>query len=227
MNWARLHRWATTVVGIQLLAWAATGFAFTLFDFRAVHGTDDRAASPVVSMASVRVSPAEVAKSGEVESIKLSAQLGRPVYYVTFKGGREALIDADNGNVLSVDADRAARIATSAHKSSPTAVSVERKTEEDRAVFVVHLGDAHKTEVFVDAASGDVTDWHNASWRRFDLLWSIHVLGYLDRKSPANWPLRIVGFLAAVATFSGAALIVRRFRRKSWLATKLQRSVSV
>lgn len=217
-GWARLHVLATAIVGVQLLAWAVTGFAFTLFDFRAVRGSDDRGTTPTLSLATVRLAPADVvaraARPAAIESMRLRSLAGRPVYHLAFASGDEVLIDAEDGRTTAIDAEVAGRIATAAFRSRVSVRRVDRQEEDGRARFVVHLDDARQTQVHVDAASGEIAAWRNVVWRRFDLLWSIHVLGYIDRKSPANWQLRLVGAIAAIATVSGAALLLRRLARR-------------
>jgi Na+-transporting NADH:ubiquinone oxidoreductase subunit F len=223
MRWERVHRFATMIVGAQLVVWATTGFAFTLFDFRVVRGTDDRAPAMALDLASVRVSPAQAAAiagastSGNVDALHLRMLDGRAVYEVA-----GALVDASDGSLLRIDDARAGRIATSAFRGPSTVVRVERRAEDERDVFFVHLGDARSTEIGVDATTGEVTSFRNRTYRLFDTLWSLHVLGYVDRHSPANWPLRIVGFFAAVAACSGAALLFVRLRRKRRVAAVLE-----
>jgi cobalt/nickel transport system permease protein len=82
----------------------------------------------------------------------------------------------------------------------------------------VRLADAHATDVFVDPASGEVAAVRNRTWRWYDGLWSLHVLGWVKRDNPAHVPLRIFGGLALVVALSGVALLVahwtRRLRRR-------------
>ncbi|MCU1278304.1 MAG: hypothetical protein JWM53_1850, partial [bacterium] len=61
----RLHRIATLVVGVPLVVWTMTGFAFTWFDFAAVRGADDRVQPPGLAVRDVRVPLADaVARVG-------------------------------------------------------------------------------------------------------------------------------------------------------------------
>src|SRR5262249_6250506 len=119
-----------------------------------------------------------------------------------------------DGAVVFVGADLAAQIAASAHRGSPRTRRVERRREDDRDVFAVALDDPMDTVVMVDAHTGEVAAWRNRAYRRFDALWSAHVLGYLDRRSPANWPLRGVALLAVLVSTSGAGLLISRLRNR-------------
>ncbi|WP_394845579.1 PepSY domain-containing protein [Pendulispora brunnea] len=208
----KLHFTVTAIVGVQLVAWALTGFAFTLFDFRVVRGTDDRAPVAALDWASVRLRPGEIVS--DAQSVRLKMLDARPVYEVVPMEGEPRLVDAADGTAVAIDEARAARIATKAYRGEAHARSVERKDDEGKAIWVVHLDDARATDVAVDAATGDIAWWRNETWRSFDVLWSIHVLGYVNRHSPAHWPLRIVGFLAAIAATSGAGLLLVRLARR-------------
>jgi len=222
-----VHVTATAIIGVQLVAWALTGFAFTLFDFRAVRGTDDRASAVLLDPKLLPPLLAEERAGGmprdeltAVQSVHLKMLDGRAVYEVSLAGDRsERLVDVSDGRVLTIDEPRATRIATGAFRGSVHAQSATRKDDEGRGIWVVRLDDRRSTEVAVDAATGDIAWWRNDTWRAFDTLWSIHVLGYIDRRSPAHWSLRIVGFLATVAVLSGAGLLIarlgRRLRRRS------------
>jgi uncharacterized membrane protein YkoI len=220
-GWVRkVHLGVTAVVGAQLVVWTATGFAFTLFDFAAVRGTADRAPPSAVDFARVHLTPVAAAVAASrsvtaahavVRSIVLQPLGGDATYVVAFAGGPdEVLVDAASGAVRRVDRDVAARIAVGAYHGAVHARDVERRRADDRDGFVVRLDDRRSTEVTVDAHTGEVTSWKNGAYRWFDALWSAHVLGYVDRTSPANWPLRVVGFLALAAATSGAGLLAQR-----------------
>ena len=227
----KIHVLATAIVGVQLVVWTATGFAFTLFDFSVVRGVNDRAPPPALDLASVRLGPEDAvlrsraARPGTepVRAIRLKPLDLRAVYEVTFADGtREALVAASDGQPVVIDLETATRIATRAYSGRAHARAVERRNEDERSTFVVHLDDPRATDVVVDAATGEVTSWKNDHWRAFDTLWSLHVFGYIDRRSPAQWPLRVVALLAAVATCSGAALLVGRV----WRRVRRQRRAS-
>jgi Na+-transporting NADH:ubiquinone oxidoreductase subunit F len=221
--WLRkVHVVMTSIVGAQLVIWVTTGVAFTLFDFGVVRGTADRLEPAPIALPAIGVGLAEAARiagarspATAVRSVILAALDGRPTYTIAFVGEKgEALVDAVTGTVTRIDAARAASIAVAAFRGRVRAKSVERRRNDDRDTFVVRLNDARATEVTVDALTGSVTAWQNRSFRFFDALWSAHVLGYLDRTSPANWPLRTAAFLSFVAVASGAGLLLVRLRAR-------------
>lgn len=219
----KIHVLATGMVGVQLVAWTVTGLAFTLFDFTVVRGDGDRAKAVELDVASVKVGPAEAVAvasalrpGGHVQAVRLKTLDHRVVYEVAFDGSagpRAVLVGASDGRPFAVDRKVAAEIATSSFRGAVNARDVEQRDEDGSPSYVVHLDDARSTDVIIDPDTGDVTSWRNRTWRLFDTLWSIHVLGYVERRSPAHWPLRVLAFLAVAATTSGAALLVARVVR--------------
>ena len=221
--WLRkVHVVMTSLVGAQLVVWVTTGLAFTLFDFGVVRGTADRLEPAPIALSAIGVGATEAARIAQAQSpgaalrsVMLENLDGRPTYTIAFVGDKkEVLVDAATGTVTRIDRPRAASIAVGAFRGRVRAESVEHRREGDRDAFVVRLTDSRSTEVTVDAVTGSVTAWQNRSFRFFDALWSAHVFGYLDRTSPANWPLRVGAFLAFVAVASGAGLLLVRLRAR-------------
>jgi uncharacterized iron-regulated membrane protein len=234
-SWVRkVHLIMTAIVGAQLVVWTSTGLAFTLFDFTVVHGDADRARDTAVTLPPEPVpighaiARARTARptAGAVQSVELTMLDGRPIYVASFASGPEALVDAASGDVVAIDAKAAVRVARRAFARPVASRAVESRDVDGRRAFVVTLDDERATEVTVDGVTGKVSAWQNRAWRTFDALWSLHVVGYIDRKSPANWPLRIVAFVAFAAALSGAGLLGVRAGRRWRRARPELRSVS-
>jgi hypothetical protein len=218
----RLHRAATLIVGAQLVIWTVTGFAFSWFDFDRVQGAGDRkpAAPLPLGALTVGVERAVATAGGVVSAVELRNVLGRPVWAVTNDKGT-TLVDGIDGQVRPpIDAGQAQAIAVAAHTGSPAIQQVDRVERQSDAVFLspplwrVRLADGHGTEVFVSPSTGAVTAWRNATWRWFDTLWSLHVLGWIQRDNPSFVAMRVVAGLALTVALTGVALLVARVRRK-------------
>jgi hypothetical protein len=218
----RLHRAATLIVGAQLVIWTVTGFAFSWFDFDRLQGAGDR--KPVeplpVGALTVGVDRAVAAVPGKVSAVELRSILGRPVWAVTNEKGT-TLVDGLDGRVRPpVDGGQAKAIALAAHAGTPMVQSVDRVERQGDAVFLslpvwrVRLADGHGTEVFVSPETGAVTAWRNAGWRWFDTLWSLHVLGWIQRDNRSFVAMRIVAGLALAVALTGVALLVARLTRR-------------
>jgi hypothetical protein len=81
-------------------------------------------------------------------------------------------------------------------------------------VWRVRLDDGRGTDVFVSPTTGAVVAWRNATWRRFDALWSLHVFGFVSRDNPAHWPLRLAAALALFVALTGAWILVATYARR-------------
>ena len=217
----RLHRIATLFVGVPLVVWTVTGFAFTWLDFTAVRGANDRVETPPLAVGHVRVSLAEaVARAGgSARAVELRDVGGRATWIVD---GRR--VDAVDGSVgAPLDGAAASAIAVAAHRARPRVASVallaeaRQEPELERPVWRVRLDDGHGTDVFVSPATGAIVAWRNSAWRRFDALWSLHVWGFVSRDNPAHLPLRVAGALALLASLSGAWIVLAHLaRRRRW-----------
>jgi PepSY-associated transmembrane protein/peptidase YpeB-like protein len=214
----RLHRIATLVVGLPLVVWTLTGFAFTWFDFAAVRGAADRVEPPPVSAADVHVPLADaIARAGgAAHTIELRTIAGHPSWIVDGKR-----IDATDGALrAALDRDAAMAIARTAHRARPRVTDATLVTDArlapdlDMPVWRVRLDDGHDTDVFVSPSTGAVVAWRNRAWRRFDALWSLHVFGFVSRDNPAHLPLRIAGGLALLVSLSGAWLLLSSYARR-------------
>jgi hypothetical protein len=215
----RIHFASIVVIGVQFLVWAGTGFTFTFFDFQDVRGAYERAEP-----------------SGDLEMVfdlpKARAAIGdRKVLEVRCKqvgGRRVAEFRTAEGSVL-VEGDRlisplpevdAREIASRALKQAPPIRQSRQQTEKvaeygmELPAWRVEFDDPKDTTIYVSPTTGEVLARRNKKWRQFDLLWSLHVMGYIDRSNPATWPLRITGGLALVAVLSGTGLAFTSLRRK-------------
>lgn len=219
----QIHRLATLVVGAQLLVWTLTGVAFSWFDFDAVRGRRDRAAPAPMVLDGLKIEVGEAiararasAGAGAVATVELRSLFGRPVWAVGLAGGKTVLVDGRDGAIRPpVSADEAGRLARAASAAAPPVATVEAVSaapDIDRPAWRVRLADARRTDVFVAIDDGAVLGWHNDHWRWFDRLWSLHVLGYVNRDNPAHVAMRILAALAALVAVSGALLLSSRRR---------------
>jgi hypothetical protein len=217
----RLHRTCTLLVGIQLIIWAGTGFAFSWFDFARVRGTADRSPPVPLPVEQVKLTPAEAAiKAGlsRVIGVELRVRAGAPAYVVRGES-QSVIIDAASGAALdALSQAQAEQVARAAFKGKTGAVVSEWVTRASDAPDVslpawrITLGDARRTDVFVDPKTGAVVAWRNGHWRWFDRLWSLHVIGWASRDNPAHWPMRLAGALAVLVVASGVVLLVRTLK---------------
>lgn len=223
----RAHVVLTGIVGVPILVWTITGFAFTCFDFDEVRGARDRAPAAEIGGVSVGTNEAiararQVAGAGaRVVQVRTRTLARRAVHLVEIEGHDPVVVDAGDATIVRIDERTAGEIATSAFRGgAPVAETRPVSGDEDLhdPAWRVRLGDARHTDVFVSRTTGDVVAWRNDAWRRFDTLWSIHVFGFVSRDNPAHWPLRLFASLmlagAASGVLSWSAMLARRTRRR-------------
>jgi hypothetical protein len=161
----------------------------------------------------VRVTPREAAGAG-THTVALRPLAERVAYVID----DARLIDAADGKPLVVDATLAGAIARTSYAGRADARSVEAATASDPDIVLpawrVQLADAAQTTVYVAQRTGQIVGWRNSSWRSFDRLWSLHVLGYVNRDHVSHPAMRVVSALALAIALSGLALLVGRRRRK-------------
>ena len=226
----RKGHWVLTVlVGVPLLGWTLTGFAFTCFDFDEVRGASDRAPAEVVGEAPLSITDAVVAaraldpSHASVVQVRTRARLGRTVHVVELAPPHDPIvIDARDGSRVppltlaeagalaraSFQRDvgiRDARVVTTAAEAADVALPAYRVTLDDRLA----------TQVFVAPETGEILAWRNDAYRSFDRLWSLHVFGFVSRDSPAQWPLRVASCLALLAALTGWGLLLASLARRA------------
>ncbi len=223
----RVHFLVTVLIGLPLVVWTVTGFAFTCFDFQSVRGARDRAPPEELDAANLEFAGA-IARArgrrpgGHIAQVHARPMLGHTVYEVEFAPPDDpVLVDGPSGEARDgITAEEARAIARAGFRGEVHAGDARLITSEKEApgireaAYRVSLDDANHTEVFVTQRTGEILSWRNDSWRSFDRLWSLHVFGFIDRRSPAHWPLRIAGGLAAIAALSGLALLLVSSRRR-------------
>lgn len=215
----RVHFVSIILVGIQLLLWVATGFAFTLFDFQDVRGNYEKAAPREDVGTDFDLARARAALgSRTVLEARLRRVAGRPMVELRTPEG-VVLVEGDQV-VSPLSREDAIEIARQAVNHAPPLRSVTRQEAKvaeyglELPAWRVEFDDPKDTTLYVSPTTGEVLAHRNMKWREFDLFWSLHVLGYIDRSSPAQWPLRIVAGLALVAALSGTGIALTSLRRK-------------
>jgi len=231
------HRWIAIVVGLQLLAWTASGLVFTLDPIAVVRGETlvEPAAPPPVPPDAELVPLARARAASGLDAIdgaRLVHVRGRWVWALSPPGAappdgpHPVLVDATDGARLSeLGPDEARATALEALLVEADVVAVERVEEaageiRGRAppLWRVRLDDDERTSVYLDATTGAVAAVRTDTWRRFDWFWMLHIMDY-DAREDFHTPLLTTAAALGVTTsLTGLALAVavlrpRRARR--------------
>jgi hypothetical protein len=215
----RLHWTSIWVIGLQVLIWAGTGFAFTFFDFEDVRGNYEKSKVTEDLPMSFDVGKSRSALGARtVLEARCKLVAGRPV--VEFRTSEGPVLVEGDRLLSPIAEDLAVQVAQRAltHAAAVRKVtrqeSPEAEYDLEMPAWRVEFEDSKDTTIYVSPTSGEVLARRNKKWRLFDLLWSAHVLGYVSRSNPAHWPLRIVGGLALLVVLSGIGIGFTTLRRK-------------
>ncbi|MGQ0741196.1 MAG: PepSY domain-containing protein [Alphaproteobacteria bacterium] len=221
---ARLHKWASVIIGLQILAWVVSGLYMTAIPIEQVRSEHRiREQKPADLRGFADIIPAQRAMaalgSATVTRLELRAWLDRPVYEAGLDGGGAALIDGRNGELISPLDEMAARAVAESDYAGTGTVGAVRLIEKDShieyrgplPVWQISFDDADELRLYVSPATGKVVARRSEVWRIYDFLWSLHIMDYSKREN-FNHPLVIVATAAALFLVgTGAVLVYQRF----------------
>lgn len=218
------HRWLALLVGVQLVAWTASGVYMTAVDLDFIHGDSlVRNLEPPLDLSAVALAPAQVlAKFPDARRATLRALPtgGRPVYEIDDPTGI-ALVDAGTGRVLSPLPEQDAAALARAYYAGDAPLRRIALIESDPPIELqartlplwrADFDDWLETSLYVDPATGRLVVRRHRFWRWFDLFWSLHIMDYIERSDVNNTLLRMTTGAAAVFAASGLWLIAYSFR---------------
>ncbi len=229
VRWIRkAHRYLGLLVGLQLLAWTASGLYFAWNPIERVRG-EDLAAEPERwrSVPDGLLGPAAVLAAfyaahpdtPEVMQLTLRPLLGEPVYEVAYRASdrvRYALLDARSGQLRSpIQRQEAIRIAERDFLPEAPVRQVRwieqvepggEYRDKELPAWCVEFDHPTETRIYVAAERGLVTARRNATWRVFDFLWMLHIMDYRDRTDFNHLLLRVLSVLGLLTVFSGLLL---------------------
>ena len=227
-----IHRWVSLVALVQLGVWLGSGLFFASYPIEEVRGAhvdaplvlavDDGAA---LLSAATALGVARAAGVGAVDRLEIRRAERGPVYIARGPHHAEVRLDARTGAIAPVDRDEAEAIARADHPDRP-AVAEARLVEADAPIeyrdgvlpaWRVTLRDGKGTAVWIDARTGDVTARRNDLWRRYDFLWSLHIMDYRGRER-FHHPLLVATAIAGLSVVASGATVwlvrlMRRIRR--------------
>lgn len=192
-----LHKWLGLLVGIQILAWLASGLYMVVVDIDFIHGDplvknmEETVTVPVsgqLSMARVR------AQYPDTIQIGLRQVMGKTCYTVTTPDNRY-LLDAETGALMSPLNEEIARQIARYHFSGNAPVinsslitsnpPMEIQTRR-LPLWRVDFDDRFATSFYIDPYDGLLVTRRHQYWRIFDFMWMLHIMDYEDRSDAHN-----------------------------------------
>jgi uncharacterized iron-regulated membrane protein len=227
------HRWLGLIVSLQLLAWSAGGFVFSILHIESVRGERDVGAPPYEPLGPDVIAALPASARTPVEQ---SVAAGVPVGAVTLVdrglGPRWEVRDTDGvfvasetGRLTPDDAERVAR-RDFAHEPAGAVVELIETDPpiEYRAkplpAYRVTLDHPKRPHLYVDARTGEITARRNRRWRVFDFFWMLHTMDYKERDD-FNHPL-LTGFSVLAMATSLSGLVLWTWRARTALARRVE-----
>lgn len=220
--WFSIHKWVGLIVGLQILAWTASGLYMTWFpiaEVRSEHAI--REAKPRdLRGAKDLIAPdrAVMAARAPVSRLELVDIAGRWMWRIDSAGKPHMLIDAESGKVLSpLDEATARRIALADYAGKGKIVAAklivnDAPIEYRRAlpVWQIVFDDADGMHLYVEPLTGKVAARRSNLWRTYDFLWSLHIMDYSEREDFNHWPIILMSLLGLTLTVTGVGLLFIR-----------------
>jgi uncharacterized iron-regulated membrane protein len=221
--WFLIHKWIGLIVGLQILAWTASGLFMTWYPIEQVRSEKTmREAQPRDLRKSAGLISAEHAVAAvkvPVSRLELVDIAGRWMWRLDSNGKPHTLIDAEAGLVVSPLDEAAARlIATKDFAGTGKIISAiliaKDPPIEYRStlpVWQVTFDDDAQTHLYIQPLTGKVAARRSNLWRNYDFLWSLHIMDYTARENFNHWPIIIMSLLALITTVTGIGILFIRF----------------
>ncbi|MEO2266444.1 2Fe-2S iron-sulfur cluster-binding protein [Pseudoalteromonas sp. YIC-656] len=221
MQWTRkIHKWASVIVGIQLLLWLGSGLYFNLMDHHKAGGHTYRAHghSEIEIDTSALVEPKQVLESAAPSvELKQITLLDQPYYLVSHKRGLYAyfenqysLFDAYTGDKVRIDGAFATRLAKRSY-NGPGEVGqvrllqppIEDFPKQKNASWRVDFNDDIETSVYIEAGSGRVVGHSDAHKRFAGIFFMLHFMDYGNKGNFNSIQIILFAFVTLWLTLTG------------------------
>ncbi|MCP1848480.1 MULTISPECIES: cytochrome b family protein [unclassified Bradyrhizobium] len=165
-----VHRWIGIATCLLFAMWFISGLVMMYVAFPRLTDSERLAALPVIPWSKVRVTPDRAMAIAGVEryprDLRLSMMDDTPVYRVTGWKGGTVTISATDGSVIDrITPDQALAIAAHhPHALQPRLIetitrdqwSVTSRFDPLRPLYLIGLGDADGTELYVSSRTGEI-----------------------------------------------------------------------
>jgi hypothetical protein len=216
-RFARWHIWLGWAAGVPLVLWTLSGLVMAWKPIEDVRGTALRAQPHLVGVGPFTTPPLEY-PSQEIRLVK--QPLGH-VWIVTEADGRKQRYYAPDGSLIPPVIESEARdIAAANWAGTDAPVSVtyfpaDANPMDLRAgINAWQARYADGTNLYIDAATGEVVAVRTGWWRVFDFMWGLHIMDLQEREDTSHPVLIVFAVLALVTCLFGTTLMFRRRKAK-------------
>jgi hypothetical protein len=191
----KIHKWASVLIGIQLLLWLSSGIFFNMMDSNKAHGNLYR--GQVSQKNSIEANklmhPAQILKKAEgATSLKLITLLTQPYYLLSYRNSlyanfkqQQNLVHAYSGKIVEIDNVMAGELAHLSYTGAASIRSIQLLqpplkdiSKEKNAAWRINFADEVNTSVYIQASSGRLIG-HVDDHKRFaDFFFMLHFMDY-------------------------------------------------
>ncbi len=211
------HKWASVIVGAQLIIWLGTGLYFGLAEHKRLElrtatfplGEDRTSNGYLV--------PASDLPVNHVQSLTLRTLLGKPVYVAVIEAGahigqqsRIQLFDAHSAAPVSIDQQLAEKIAKHAYPGPSTVASaalleapMSALPGQQNDVWHIVFADEPTTYMFIDSRTGRIITHSTRQSRFFELMLKLHFMDYGNSGGFNHWLIIVFALATLVFVITG------------------------
>lgn len=228
MQWVyRLHKWASLLVGLQLMIWLLTGLYFNVVDHETASGNIYRSNAtkimpehPASGIAIAQL----LTRYPDTTSVEQTVIDQKPFYllYAGVLPHRYQLqqvirVDPITGNDTGeLTQDQAIRSARATYSGPGNVVSARRlipphrdMVGEENPVWQVQFDDAYQTRAYLHAITGDLIGHVNDPSALHAWMFRLHFMDYFDTGGFNTPLLKIFSVMALLLSFSGTAWLIK------------------
>ena len=222
----KIHKWASVIVGLQVLIWLGSGLYFNVMDHKKAKGTQYR----IVNNQQMIIEPNKLVEpnrileqlkrltnSAPVVSITLSHLLGQPVYLLIHQQGlyrhfknTYSMVDAYTGKRIIIDANLAEQLASATYSGPGEVTSVtlfdngiDDFPKEQNTTWQVNYADELNTSVYIEAGSGRLVGHSNDDKRFADFFFMLHFMDYGTEGNFNSVQIILFAFITLWLTLTG------------------------
>ncbi|MCL4410387.1 MAG: PepSY domain-containing protein [Gammaproteobacteria bacterium] len=237
----RLHRTLATILFLQVLIWAVTGFYFSWQGREALSATQyhQRLDAETIATQSLQFPVERVARLGEVYQVELRmvdgiAQFKVATANAATHGSTEiehqdfnyVWFDGTTGRPWFTSTVTAQRLAVNSYTGPGMFAGLEQINRSSELVgwrgrgFRAQFADGLNTRVYIDEASGEVIGHRNDPWVIADWMYRLHFMDYSGARNFNNILISTLGLLCLWFVLSGILLIVRIWQQGGFVARR-------
>ncbi|QYJ78546.1 PepSY domain-containing protein [Shewanella acanthi] len=218
-----LHKWLGLLVGLQLLIWLATGLAFNSIDGRYLDANHYRIKSvpEVITTPLASLEPLLEGTFGKnVQQLRLTSVLGRPVYELSIMNQQIHRYWADTLEPFSLGLEQIATIAKQSYSGHGHLGQVQilndgSAFEVEGNIAVIATDDEIRTRIYIDPTSGKVLGHKNNFSDVSDFLFMLHFMDYRPSNGITfnHLLVQLVAIIALLLGMSGSLSLWHKYRQ--------------